>query len=87
MPKSAVISARIDPRLKQDAEYIFKELGLTASQAITLFYRQVGLTRSLPFEVKLPNRDTQQALEDARLRHNLQSADSPEQLFADLDIE
>ena len=39
MPKTAVISARIDPDLKHEAEEVFRELGLTATQAITLFYR------------------------------------------------
>ena len=87
MPKTAVISARIDPHLKQNAEHIFSELGLTTSQAITLFYKQVGLTRGLPFEVKLPNQATREALEDARQRRNLESADSLRDLFADLDIE
>jgi len=87
MSKTAVISARIDPNLKQDAEHIFSELGLTTSQAITLFYKQVGLTRGLPFEVKLPNQATREALEDARQRRNLESADSLIDLFEDLDIE
>jgi DNA-damage-inducible protein J len=37
MAKTAVISARIDSELKRNAEQIFRELGLTTSQAITLF--------------------------------------------------
>jgi DNA-damage-inducible protein J len=57
MPKTAVISARIDPELKRDAEKVFKELGLTATQAITLFYKQVELERGLPFAVRVPNSD------------------------------
>ena len=56
MAKTAVISARIDPELKQNAESIFKELGLTTAQAITLFYRQVDLQHGLPFSIKLPNK-------------------------------
>ena len=55
MPKTAAISARIDPELKQNAEEIFTELGLTASQAITLFYKQVQFQNGLPFQVNLPN--------------------------------
>ena len=43
MPKPAVISARIDPELKHAVERVFKELGLTATQAIKLFYKQVEL--------------------------------------------
>ena len=87
MSKTAVISARIDPELKRNTEYIFSELGLTTSQAITLFYKQVHLHHGLPFEIKLPNQVTRQALEDARMRRNLESADTLPALFADLDIE
>jgi DNA-damage-inducible protein J len=86
MAKTAVISARIDPELKHDAEQIFRELGLTTSQAITLFYKQVDLQRGLPFSVKIPNELTEKALEDARARRNLDSFDSVEDLFEDLEI-
>lgn len=54
MSKSSAISARIDATLKQDAENVFNALGLTASQAITLFYRQVAIHRGIPFDVQLP---------------------------------
>lgn len=84
--KTAVISARIDPTLKRDVEQIFKELGLTTTQAITLFYKQVNLQRGLPFIVKLPNEETRQALEEAKNRRNLESFDTPQSLFEDLGI-
>ncbi len=84
--KTAVISARIDPGLKQNTEQIFQELGLTTTQAITLFYKQVALQRGLPFAVKLPNEETQQALAEAKARYNLESFDDTETLFEDLDI-
>jgi DNA-damage-inducible protein J len=65
MAKTDVVSARIDPELKQNVEHIFQELGLTTTQAITLFYKQVDLHRGLPFEVRLPNEVTLQALAEA----------------------
>ena len=86
MAKTAVISARIDSALKRNAEQIFRELGLTTSQAITLFYRQVDLQCGLPFSVKIPNEVTSKALEDAKARRNLESFDSIEALFEDLEI-
>lgn len=85
MPKSASISARIDPDLKQQAEAVFTQLGLTASQAITLFYRQVELQHGLPFPIRLPNDTTQQALAQAQSRHELFTASDVDALFADLD--
>jgi len=63
MPKSSAISARIDPTLKQRAEEIFNELGLTASQAITLYYRQVTLHQGIPFAVSLPKQRAEAAVQ------------------------
>lgn len=86
MPKTATISARIDPELKQGAEEVFRDLGLTASQAITLFYKQVELERGLPFAVRMPNEVTLEALEQARTRQGLESFNTLEDLFDDLGI-
>ncbi len=86
MTKSAVVSARIDPDIKRHAEEVFRELGLTRTQAITLFYSQVRLQRGLPFSVRLPNATTREALEDARERRDLESFDSVESLLQDLEM-
>ena len=64
MAKEAMIRARIEPHLKADAESIFEELGLSITQAITLFYRQVKLNRGLPFEVRIPNQTTVKTFRD-----------------------
>ena len=84
--KTATISARIDPKLKKNADKVFKELGLTSSQAITLFYKQVELQQGLPFIVKIPNDATHQALEDAQKRKDLKGFNTTEDLFDDLEI-
>ena len=86
MAKSAVISARIDPELKDNAEQILEQLGLNISQAITLFFKQVELQRGLPFAVKIPNETTKNALQDAQARRNLASFDTLDDLFEDLEI-
>jgi DNA-damage-inducible protein J len=65
MAKSETIRARVEPDLKREAEAVLKALGLSASEAITLFYRQVALKRGLPFEIKLPNETTRAAMRDA----------------------
>lgn len=86
MTKTAVISARIDPDLKRNAEEVFRKLGMTTTQAITIFYKQVDLQRGLPFSVKIPNEVTKNALEDARERRNLESFDNAKSLFEDLEL-
>ena len=64
MPKEAMIRARIEPRLKAEVEDIFQELGLSITDAITLFYKQVKLNRGLPFEVRIPNETTLRTFRD-----------------------
>jgi DNA-damage-inducible protein J len=58
MSKTAMVRARLEPRLKNHAEGVFHRLGLNATQAISLFYRQVELRNGLPFEVVVPNAAT-----------------------------
>ena len=58
MKKSALVRARIEPALKRKAEKILAELGLNASDAIHLLYRQVALHQALPFPLHTPNAAT-----------------------------
>jgi DNA-damage-inducible protein J len=68
MAKTETIHTRIDPELKADVDEILSQLGLTSSDAIKLFYKQVVLNNGLPFEIKLPkyNAVTLAAMEEAR---------------------
>lgn len=52
--KSANLYVRIEPDVKKQAESILSALGIPASNAINMFYKQVILNRGLPFEVKIP---------------------------------
>ena len=54
MAKSANLYARIEPDVKEQAEAILNALGIPASNAITMFYKQIILQKGLPFEIKLP---------------------------------
>jgi DNA-damage-inducible protein J len=65
MTKTAYLNARIDPALKSKAEKILSSVGVSASQAITMFYQQVVLRRGIPFDVRIPNAETVAALKEA----------------------
>lgn len=87
MPKSAMVRARVEPRLKERAEAMLDEMGLSATTAITLFYRQIIQRRALPFEVRLPNAATRRAMKAARSGRGVVGAESMDQLLAKLDDE
>lgn len=56
MAKTSTLHTRIDTDLKNNAESILAQLGLTSAEAINLFYRQVAMQGGLPFELKVPSR-------------------------------
>jgi DNA-damage-inducible protein J len=66
MAKTEAIKARVEPRLKAEAERILDELGLDASDAIRVFYKQVVLRKGLPFDVAMPNKATQRAMREVQ---------------------
>ena len=76
MAKSKMIRARVEPTLKHDAEAVLDKLGMTPTEAITLFYKQVTLYRGLPFPVRIPNAATRKALREVRDRENIESFES-----------
>ena len=76
--KSEMIRARVEPGLKHDAEAVLDKLGMTPTEAITLFYKQVTLYRGLPFPVRIPNAATRKALQKARTRKNIETFESVE---------
>jgi DNA-damage-inducible protein J len=86
MPKSAMVRARVEPNLKEDAERLFEQLGLSATQAITLFYRQVALRRGLPFDVAIPNATTQRTLDATDRGENLTLCKDANDMFKRLGI-
>lgn len=53
MTKTATITTRISPELKNNAEQVLKRLGMTTTQAINMFLKQVELHQGLPFDVQL----------------------------------
>ena len=63
--KTQMIHARIEPKLKKSAERIFSAIGMSTTEAIRLFLKQVELHRGLPFSVSIPNAETVAAMREA----------------------
>jgi DNA-damage-inducible protein J len=61
----AIIKSRIDLDLKNEVERVLSELGLTVSDAIRMTFKQIAARQGLPFDVKIPNAQTQSAMRDA----------------------
>ncbi len=86
MGKTSSIKARIEPALKDKAEHIFQQLGLTTTQAITLFYKQVELKKGLPFDVVIPNNITLKTFSDTDAGRDLIICSDTDDMFKKLGI-
>ena len=84
MPKTAVVNARIEPSLKNEVERIFRQMGLTTTQALTLFFAHVKNYGGLPFEVRLPNAKTRRAIKNARRGIGIKKFQSMEEMMEEL---
>ena len=86
MSKTAMLRARIEPVLKEEVDSIFKKLGLSTSEAINIFYRQVKLRKGLPFQVIIPNELTLKTFEDTDKNENIIESKNADEMFNKLGI-
>ena len=86
MPKSGYIRARVEPELKKNVEGLLADMGLSPSQAITLFYTQIKINRAIPFQIKLPNEKTIKALEDSQNTERLPRYKNAKDMFKGLGL-
>ena len=78
MSKTDQIQVRIDPETKAAAEAVFAKLGIRPSEAVRRFYH-VELSQGIPFEVRVPNAETLQAIADLEAENDLVQHNSLEQ--------
>jgi DNA-damage-inducible protein J len=86
MSKSAMVRARLEPTLKAHVETVFHRLGLNATQAITIFYKQVELRNGLPFDVIVPTGTTQRTFEASEAGRDVVVCDDADDMFRKLGI-
>ena len=85
MNRTATIRARVDPGLKDDVEKLLHRLGVTTTEAITMFYSQIRLRQGLPFPVEVPNATTRKTFEATDRGEDLNTFDSLDKMFEALD--
>ena len=83
MPANAVVRARIDLRVKEEATAIYAAAGLTLSDAFRMLLMRTVAERALPFDPLSPNEETVEAMKATR-RGELVKVGSIENLLADL---
>lgn len=93
MRKTEVYQVRLDSQEKKLAFAVFKQLGITPAQAVRLFFKQVVITKSIPFAIENQNINMDQLLKLRKLKQDQQNGqlnssvdlnDNDEDLFAEL---
>lgn len=93
MAKTETINIRIEPELKKDVEETLNDLGMNIADAVTVFFRQIVMTESIPFAIRKPkyNKETLEAIEEAKemMKNSdkYKAFDSVEDLMEDLNNE
>lgn len=85
MSRTTTVRARIEPRLKSDVEKLLHRLGMSTTEAITVFYNQIRLRHGLPFPVEVPNATTRKTFEATDRGEDLHSYDSLDEMFEALE--
>lgn len=83
--KTTSVRARITPELKNEAEKVLWQLGLSTSEAIELFFHQIQLQQGIPFDVKLPNQVTIKTFDDTD-KGQIYRCKDKEEMFSKLSI-
>ncbi len=86
MTTNAIVRARIDENIKEEASAVLASMGLTISDAFRLLLTRIAKEKALPFEPLIPNQKTIEAMKEAR-RGKLRSFESIESLMDDLNAE
>lgn len=84
--KDDVVRVRVNSRLKHDVKYVLDELGLSISEAITLYLAQIKLKGGIPFPVEIPNAETAKAIREARSGKGVVVCKNPKDMFEKLGI-
>ena len=86
MAKNTSINVRTTEEIKKGAEVILSGLGLNISSAVNLFLKQVINYRGIPFDLRLPDKETLQAMDDIEKSRNLESADTVEEMLKKIGV-
>ncbi|MGG4665004.1 type II toxin-antitoxin system RelB/DinJ family antitoxin [Providencia vermicola] len=73
--KTDIVRARIEPKIRENAEAVLSELGISMSDAIRIFINQISLRQAFPIELKTPNSITLEAINAPTTDETFDSAD------------
>jgi DNA-damage-inducible protein J len=86
MATDSVLQVRIDARIKKEAAHVLDDMGLSVSDAVRMLLVRVAAEKAMPFDIRVPNRETIESIEAGR-RGEVVRSNSIEELMADLNAD
>ena len=85
--RSAMLHVRMDTEMKRKATAALAAMGMTASEAVRLFFHRIAVDQAFPLELKVPNAQTRSAMAESEemMRRGTARFGSADEMFAELE--
>ena len=85
--QSSMLHVRMDSEMKRKAMAALAAMGLTASEAVRLFFHRIAVDQAFPLELKVPNRQTRRAMAESEemMRQGTARFANADDMFAELE--
>ena len=86
-PQSSMLHVRMDTEMKRKATTALAAMGLTASEAVRLFFHRIAVDQAFPLELKVPNAETRRAMAESEetMRRGTTRFANADEMFAELE--
>jgi DNA-damage-inducible protein J len=84
LAKKIAVCVRVNSDLKNEVDDVLSRLGLTMSDAISLYLSQIKLNEGIPFDIKIPNKVTARAIREARAKKGVVACKNAKEMFKKL---
>ena len=85
MSRTTTVRARMEPDLKSEVEELLTHLGVSTTEAITMFFSQIRLRKGFPFPVEIPNDITRRTFDATDSGSELHAYENMDEMFKALD--
>ena len=85
MSRTTTVRARIEPDWKSEVEELLSNLGVTTTEAITMFFSQIRLRKGFPFPIEMPNDTTRRTFEATDSEYELHAYSTVDEMFKAVD--
>lgn len=84
--KTEQIIVHVKPEIKADAMSVFEKIGISVSEAVSLFLTHIVTEKRIPSDMHIPNEETLRAFQDSDSGRDMKTCETLDELYEDLNI-